>query len=289
MTSTMETMRGGIMKSQIIVDSCCDLTAEMKCEMGISSVPLTMLLGDKEYCDDDSLNVSEFVSDMGKFAGKASSASPSPFLYQDAIEGIDNAYIVTLSSKLSGSYSNAVIGNNDSIENGNTSACLFDSKSASAGETLITIKLHELIQANLPKELIVKTLHRFIDNMKTYFVLENYDNLKKNGRLNKVAGSFVQLFNIKLIMGADGNGEIALFEKCRGAKKMVQQLISLIATSGKDIKNENLVISHCNNPSFAGELKRLIEERFNFKKIYIVPTGGLSSMYVDDKGIVFAF
>ena len=261
----------------------------MKCEMGIASIPLTMLLGDKEYCDDDSLNMSEFISAMEKFAGKASSASPSPFLYQEAIANSDNAYIITLSSKLSGSYGNAVVGSNESVENGNTPACLFDSKSASAGETLIAIKLHELIQANFPKEQIVKSLHRFIDNMKTYFVLENYDNLKKNGRLNKVTGSLIQLLNIKLIMGADGNGEIALFEKCRGAKRMVQQLLSLIATSGKDIKNENLVISHCNNPSFAEELKRFIEERFNFKKIYIVPTGGLSSMYVDNKGIVLAF
>ena len=277
------------MKNQIIVDSCCDLTAEMKSEMGIQSVPLTMLLGDKEYRDDEALDLGGFLNDMSKYPGKASSAAPSPVLYQDAMNRADDAYIVTLSSKLSGSYSNAVVGNNESVECGHPSACLLDSKSASAGETLIAIKLYELIQTKMPKEQITQTLRTFIDNMKTYFVLENYDNLKKNGRLNKVTGSLIQILNIKLIMGADGNGEIALFEKCRGAKKMVQQLIALIPASGKKTENENLVISHCNNPGLAGELKSLIKERFNFKKIYIVPTGGLSTMYVDDKGIVMAF
>ena len=277
------------MKSQIIVDSCCDLTAEMKAEMGIKSVPLTMLLGDKEYCGDDSLDIGEFLHDMGEYSGKASSASPSPFLYQDAMGSADDTYIVTLSSKLSGSYSNAVVGNNESVGNGSKPACLLDSKSASAGETLIAIKLHELIQARIPKEQIIHTIRGFIDNMKTYFVPECLDNLKKNGRLTNVTGSLIQMLNIKLIMGADGNGEIALFEKCRGAKKMVQQLVSLIGSSGKKTENENLVISHCNNPGLAEELKKLITERYGFKKIFIVPAGGLSTMYVDNKGVVMAF
>lgn len=277
------------MKNQIIVDSCCDITTEMKNEMGIISVPLTMMLGDKEFRDDETLNINSFIELVKQFPGKTGSASPAPFLYQDAIKKAENAYVITLSGKLSGSYSNAVIGNNEAVENGSISASIFDSKSASAGETLIAIKLYELIATDIPKEQINKTLHRFIDDMKTYFVLENYDNLLKNGRLNKVTGSLIQILNIKLIMGADGNGEIALFEKCRGTKRMLQQLLSLIERSGKETQNENLVISHCNNPSLAEELRTLITERFNFKRIYVVPTGGLSSLYTDDKGIVLAF
>jgi len=277
------------MKTKIIVDSCCDLTAEMKAEMDIQSVPLTMLLGDREYCDDDSLDLERFLHDMGEYKGKVASASPPPYRYQEAMGGADDTYVVTLSDKLSGSYSNAVTGNNESVECGEKPACILDSKSASAGEALIAVKIYELIQTGMSKGQIISTIHAFIDNMKTYFVLENYDNLKKNGRLNKIAGSLISLLNIKLIMGANGDGEIALFEKCRGAKKMVQQLVSLIATSGKETQDENLVISHCNNPDLAGELERLIKERFCFKKIYVVPTGGLSTMYVDNKGIVMAF
>ena len=277
------------MKRKIIVDSCCDLTADMRAEMSIKSVPLTMMLGDKEYCDDSSLDIGGFLHDMGEYPEKASSAAPSPFLYQDVMGDADETYVVTLSSKLSSSYNNAVIGNNESVVNGNEPACLLDSKSASAGETLIAIKLHELIQAQMPKEQIIHTIRGFIDNMKTYFVPENLENLKKNGRLNKVTGSLIQMLNIKLILGADGNGEIALFEKCRGAKKMLHQLVSLIATSGRQTENENIVISHCNNPGLAEEIKMLISERYSFKKIYIVPTGGLSTMYVDNRGVVMAF
>ena len=277
------------MKDRIIVDSCCDLTKEAREELGIVSVPLTMIVDDKEYRDDEFLDIASFVDTVSSFNGKTSSASPAPYLYEQAFEGNENAYVITLSSKLSGSYSNAVIGNDASVENGNSPAYIFDSKSAAAGETLLALKLHELIVSDIPKEQIVKTMHRFIDDMKTYFVLENYSNLQKNGRLSKVTGSLIHMLNIKLIMGADGNGEIALYEKCRGAQNMLQKMLYLIDNSGKETKNENLVISHCNNISLAEKLKELVQERFHFKNIYIVPTGGLSSLYVDNKGVVMAF
>ena len=248
-----------------------------------------MLLGGKEFRDDSELDMPYFMSEMSQYQGKVGSASPAPILYQEAIESADEAYVVTLSQKLSGSYSNAVIGNAEATENGSRPACLLDSKSASAGETLIAIKLHELIQANMPMAQILPAIQKFINEMKTFFVLENHDNLQKNGRLNKVTGSLIHLLNIKLIMGANGNGEIALFEKCRGTKKMVQQLLGQIAKSGKDTQTENLVISHCNNLGLAEEIVRCVHERFRFKEIFIVPTGGLSSLYVDDGGVVMAF
>ena len=277
------------MKNRIIVDSCCDLTQEMKAEMGITSVPLTMILGDKEYCDDDSLDVADFVEQVKQYKGKVTSASPSPYSYAESIVGCDEAFIVTLSQKLSGSYTNAVLGNRDAVDCGHKSALVLDSKTAAAGETLIAIKLHELLKANTPRDVIVTTIREFIDSMKTYFVLEHYTNLQNNGRLSKVTGTLISMLNIRLIMGADGNGEIALFQKCRGFKQMIHHMLALIENSGKETRGENLVISHCNNHKLATLLKAYIEERFHFKQIYAVPMGGLSSMYVDDQGVVFAF
>ena len=277
------------MSYKIIADSCCDLTPDMKSEMGIISIPMTMAVGSKEFCDDERLDMKGFMDEMRAYPGKTTSSSPPPILFQEAIEAADDAYIVTVSDKVSGSYGNAVIGNHMAMENGNGAAYIFDSKSASAGETLIAMKLHELIRAGLSKGSIIETVNRFISNMNTYCVFENYGNLQKNGRLSKNTGSLIQALNIKLVMGADGNGEFALFEKCRGIRQMIQRLLLLIESSGKDTRNENLVISHCNNLTLAEQLRTLIKEKFNFKGIYVVPTGGLSSLYADDKGIVLAF
>ena len=88
---------------------------------------------------------------------------------------------------------------------------VFDSKSASAGEIVIVLKLREYIEQGLKKIDIIAKMERFINEMKTYFAIENVDNLKKNGRLNKVVATIITKMHISPIMGADGDGNIALF------------------------------------------------------------------------------
>ena len=277
------------MKHKIIVDSCCDLTQELKEELVITTVPLTMRLGSKEFLDDDSLDKDDFIAQMKLCSEKVGSASPPPILYEEALEDAETAYIVTLSSQLSGSYASAVMSQLAFLEDETREVHVLDSKSGSAGETLVAIKLHQLLQEGKPTEQIVSTIKKFIDSMKTYFVLENYDNLQKNGRMSKVKGKLVQVLNLKLIMGTDGNGNIALFEKAKGVKKMLSQMLALIEKSGKNTAGESLVISHCNNPEMAERLSSEVKRQFQFEDIFIVPTSGLSSMYADDKGIVMAF
>jgi DegV family protein with EDD domain len=220
---------------------------------------------------------------------KAGSASPPPESFREAIESAGRSFVVTLSSKLSGSYASAELGKTGAEENALADTHVFDSKSASAGETLIALKLRELLSNGLSKEQIISAVNHFIDNMKTYFVLERHDNLLKNGRLNRITERLITVLNIKLVMGADGNGSIALYAKPRGTKQMLEKLVSLIRSSEKPTSGESIVISHCNNPSLAEQLAGAVKKHFDFKEIVIVPTRGISSMYADDKGIVMAF
>ena len=277
------------MEYKIIADSCCDFTPELKSRLDIRSVPLTMRLGKNEYTDDASLKLESFMEEMKACTDKVGSAAPDPFLYQKAMEEAHSSFVITLSSKLSASYSNAVIGQSYAEESGEHSTYVFDSKSASAGETLVALKLNDLIDGKMPRETIIDTVNKFINNMKTYFVLENYDNLLKNGRLNKLTGKLIRILNIKLLMGSDGNGNIKLYAKPRGIKQMIENLLTLIHDSGKNIGEERMVISHCNNSELASDIKSAVKQRFNFKDIIVVPTGGLSSLYADNKGVIVAF
>ncbi len=277
------------MEYKIIVDSCCDMTAQLKKRLGVMAIPLIMRLGQKEFTDDESLDLTGFMAEMKACTERVGSASPAPFLYKKAIESARNSFVVTLSSQLSGSYASAVMGKSYAEESGKADTHVFDSKSASAGEVLVAVKIRELLQNGMSKSHIIPTVNHFIENMKTYFVLERYDNLLKNGRLSKIKGKLISVLNIKLVMGSDGNGNIALYDKFRGSKQMIEKLLSFIESSGKKTHGENLVISHCNNLSMAKQLVAAIEQKYHFKEIFIVPTGGISSLYADDKGIVMAF
>jgi len=277
------------MKYKIIADSCCDLTPGLKEKLGVTHVPLTLRLGSKEYFDDERLDLDGFMSEMKVCKEKVGSAAPAPYCFQEAIEKAKQAFVITISDKLSGSYNSAVAGKNSAQENGEVFAHVFDSKSAAAGEALIAVKLRELIKLEMSRDNIIQTINQFIDDMKTYFLLENYDNLQKNGRMSKVTGSLATIFDIKLLMGLDGNGSIALIAKQRGINRAIDKIISLIKESGRKTEGENIIISHCNNPDLAERLTDTIRRLYNFKEIFVIPMKGLSSLYADDKGIVVAF
>ena len=277
------------MEYKIIADSCADLSPELKNELGVTTVPLTMRLGDKEFLDDDTLNLPGFMEEMAACTQKVGSASPPPSTYQAVYEKTGPSFTVTLSSKLSGSYESAMMGKQFAEEAGAADIYVFDSKSGSAGETLLTVKIGEFLSKNLSKDAIVESVNRFIDNMKTYFVLERYDNLQNNGRLNKVTGKIISILGIRLVMGTDGEGNIALYHKVRGENAMLDKMVALVADSGKKTEGEQMVISHCNNPGLAQRLADSIKQRFQFEHIHIVPTGGLSSLYADNMGVVMAF
>lgn len=274
---------------EIIVDSCCDMTPQLKKRLGVISVPLTIRLGQKEFTDDSSLDLAGFMSEMKACAEKAGSASPTPLFYQEAIEKAQDSFVVTLSDKVSGSYASAVIGKTFAEENGVTGVHVFNSKSASAGEVLVAVKIRELLQNGMSREHIIQTVTQFIDGMKTYCALDRCDNLLKNGRLNKITERLLTILNLKLVMGSDSDGNFALYGKVRGKNQMSEKLIALIKDSGKKTDGESIVITHCNNPGLASQLASDIERLFRFKEIFIVPAGGVSSIYLDDQGVAMAF
>lgn len=276
------------MDQKIVVDSCCDVTEELCRDYNITSVPLTITLGDVSITDDDSLNLPQFMEDMKNCKSRVGSAAPSPALYKEAFMEAPISYAVTLSSNLSGSYASAMVGRDMAQEEG-ADVHLFDSKSAAAAEVLLAVKIGELIKAGVQKAEIITSIEAFIKQMKTYFVIENIENLLKNGRMNKITGTMITILGIKPIMGEDGDGNIALFSHARGEKQIIEKMADTIKQSGRNTEGQYIVISHCNNPGLAEKLMTEIKRRYAFGRILIVPTKGISSMYVNNKGLIMAF
>ncbi len=275
------------MKYTLVADSCCDLTNELKAEWNVKTVPLTLTLAEESYTDDDALDLPDFMARMHACKGRVGSAAPAPGQYAEAF-GTDDAFAVTLSSSLSGSYASAMSGKEIAEEAG-AKVHVFDSRSAAAAEVLIVLKIRKLILEGLEKSEIIQKIERFIQQMRTFFVLDNIDNLYKNGRLNRITATIISTLHIRPIMGADGDGNISLFSHVQGWKQVVRKLADTIQTDGRDTEGQSLVITHCNNPTIAEELKAEIERRYRFSEILVLPTRGVSSLYANEKGVIMAF
>lgn len=274
------------MEYKIITDSCCDFNKSIKNETNITKVPLTINMGVQSFTDDDNFNRDGFILLMKHFKGSFSSACPSPIDFFETFENNKINFVVTLSKNLSGSYQSAVIASEMAKEKG-IKVFVFDSKTASCGMLLICLKIRELCEKISDENIIYDKVTKFIDSVNTFFLLETLDNLVKNGRMNKITGALASLMNIRAVLGSDGNGNIKAFGKARSKEKAKNLLIDTITNNCNN--KERLIISHCNNLTMAVELKKYFEDNKLFKDVIITETGGISSMYAGEKGIITAF
>ncbi|MBU5425791.1 DegV family protein [Tissierella pigra] len=278
------------MNYKIVADSSCDLNEELKENLNISLVPFKIDVDDKKFIDDESMNPIELIQAMRNSSNPVKTSCPSPGDFVTEYRKADNIFAVTISSQLSGTYNSALLAKEMvQEEDQNKFIHVFDSKSASIGETLISMKIQELVEKQLSNFEIVEKVESYINGMKTFFILESLDNLIKNGRISKTKGLIANVLNLKPIMGSTDDGEIKLVENVRGTKKAFKRLIEIIGETGEKFEEKILAISHANALDKAEELKREIQSRYNFKDIIVVKTAGLSTAYAYDGGVILVF
>lgn len=277
------------MRINLITDSACELSESMQKATDRILIPFSINIGDKSYVDDGSIDLPELRKVMKDYDGVPKTAAPSPYDFLNAFEKSAESFAVTISSSLSATYSNAMLAKKMAEEKGNRLIHVFDSKSAVCGETIIVHKIKELIDLGLQFNEIVEKVESFIETSRTVFVLESLDNLMKNGRMSKLAGFFANVLSIKPVLAADENGEIKLVEKTRGLKKAHAKLVELIGKDKEILKERLLVITHCNAAQAAENIRDEIISLYNPKEIQILETGGLSTIYADNGGIVIAY
>lgn len=203
------------MSYKIVVDSCGELKPEQKSDIHFASASLELDVDDYHVVDDESFDQKEFLRRVKESPNCPKSTCPSPERYMTAFEGeAQNVYAVTLSSQLSGSYNSAELGKKLYLEeNENKNIHVFDSKSASIGETLIAMKIQECEEAGMEFQEVVKEVDQYIETQHTFFVLETLDTLRKNGRLSNLKALVAGALNIKPVMGSTPEGRSVSFPR----------------------------------------------------------------------------
>lgn len=277
------------MSYKIVVDSCCELPKEYLSDSRFERVPLGIEVGDYQILDDENFNQTEFLQKVAAYPKCPKSSCPSPERYMEAYHvDAEHIYVVTLSSKLSGSYNSAQLGKNLYKETyGEKKIHVVDSESASGGETQIALKLMELEEAGCSFEETVEQITKFRDEMNTYFVLDNLETLRKNGRLSSVKAVVASTLNIKPVMGAD-KGTIIQRGQGIGMKKALAKMADMIVAELKDASKKRIIISHCNAGGRAETVKQLLAGKVSCREILVLDTAGISSMYANDGGVIVA-
>ena len=252
-------------------------------------IPLTLQVDDTQVIDDETFDQKRFLELVKASPNCPKTACPSPETFKKAYEcEADDIYVITLSSHLSGTFNSAQVGKELYEEDhGPKNIKIIDSWSASAGELNIALYIAGLCESGAGFEEVCQKAEQFKREMKTYFVLESLDALRKNGRLTGLQAFFATTLNIKPVMGAV-EGVIIKEDQARGVNKALAKMCDYAQKNIKDPERKTAVVAHCNNRERAELVREELLKRIPFREVVITETAGVATVYASDGGVVLA-
>lgn len=275
---------------KIIADSSCDLTSleHLNTNALYGRAPLRILVGDTEYVDEPGLDTRAMMDAVYAFKGKTGSACPSPEEYAEHCRQVDETYIVTISSNLSGSYNSAVLARDLILaEHPEKKIHIFDSLSAGPELSLIVEEIARLADSGLPFEMVCSEVERYQKRSALLFQLNSLENLTKNGRVSKMAGMTAKLLGIHMIGIASDVGTVQPLHKCRGTEKTYRLVLQEMRERG--FSGGRVILGHAFQETGAQMMRDMILEEFPSSRITIMPLSGLCCYYAEEGGLLIGF
>ena len=220
------------MAVKFIIDSASDvLPGECK-KLDVIHVPLTVRFGDKEFADAVDLSHKKFYKMLTSgMEAHPTTSQVTPAAWSEVMEQVvengDTAVVITISSKLSGTYQSACIA----AEEFEGKIFVVDSMTATIGERLLLQYGIRLAAEGLDAAAIAAKLDAVKDKVRIYARLDTLEYLRKGGRISSATAVVGTMLNIKPII-AVRDGLVENVAKARGPKAADKQLRELVAKSG---------------------------------------------------------
>lgn len=217
------------MSVRIIIDSTVDITPKLKNRFTI--VPLTVHFGSEEYLDGVTINHKQFYEKLieSDVLPTTSQAPPAAFadVFQQVAAAGDTAVVITIASKLSGTFQSALIAAQDY----EGTIFVVDSRTAAIGSGILAELALNLARGGASASEIFDKLLVMRDRICLVALLDTLEYLKKGGRISKTAAFAGNLLSIKPVIGVK-DGEIQTLGKARGSKQGNNLLITEIQNAG---------------------------------------------------------
>ncbi len=274
---------------KIIADSSLTITESMREGVDLKIIPFSINFDSETWVDTEDVDIKAFTESMKK-SKKFQSSCPSPNDYLNEYMCEGDVFVITITSKLSGSYNSAMVAKKMYEEEygSDKKIHVFDSRSAGPSPTLIFLMLKDLILKGLDFEDIRSKVAKYIASQNTLFVSLSLENLRKAGRLSNIKAKVAQALKITPLMGEE-NAEIVMLKKARGKTKAFEKLVDTIGTLTKNLNSRDVAIYHAGNLERAKSLKARIIEKYAPRAVHIVDGSCICTLYVNDRGIIVSF
>ena len=274
---------------KIITDGSCDLPLEIIERVNPSIVGINVCFGDESYIGGVEIDDKTFYEKMktSKELPKTSSPSPDRFIEAYKCEE-DEILVFALTSKLSGTYSNAVLAKTMYLEEHPEKRIeVIDTQSGSIGVALMMLKCNELIEQGKSMDEILVEIEKYKEEIIFFGALDTLENAVKGGRVNPLAGKVMNVLNLKVIIKID-EGLVKPIDKARGGVNSIKKAIDYVKTHVENETEKTVVIGHANCSDKAEKIKSLISENLNFKEILTAGIGPIMGTFTAEGAILIA-
>lgn len=274
-------------KIRIITDSSCDLNKDIIEKYNIKVVPLNVSFGEEIYMDGE-LDNKEFYEKMKNSKELPKTSCPSPERFINSYEGDEDVIVLTISSKLSGTYSAALLAKNMMLEeNPNKKIEVIDTKTGSILHGQLIVKAAKLVEEGKSFEEIVKTIEEIREDKEFFGSLETLDNAIKGGRINPLAGKLINALNMKVIIKVS-DGVVKPIDSARGCNNSIKKVVEKAVNMAKEKNCKYLTIAHANCLEKAEKTKEMILKKYDFEEINICEIGPVMGVYASEGAILIS-
>ena len=218
------------MKIRIITDSAADVAAS--CRDRITMVPLIVSFGDEEYLDGVTLSRDDFYRKLESGSVTPKTGQAVPAVFEEYFAEVENAgeaaIVITVSSRLSGTYQSACIAAAD-----HPNIRVVDSGSVTIGQGILAEYACRRVEEGAELDALAAELEEKKDGICVLAMLDTLEYLKRGGRISKTAAFAGGVLNIKPVVTIRG-GEVAILGKARGSRKANNFLNEEIGRCGLD-------------------------------------------------------
>ena len=271
---------------RIVSDSSSDITSLEQVEFAYA--PMKIITAEREFCDNESIDVAEMVSFLAHYKGKSKSSCPNTEDWLTAFGDADEVYVVTITSGLSGSYNSACMAKKLYEEMHPTRRVfVLDTLSAGPEMSLVVYKLQELVCRGLSFEEIGAEITAYLSQTGLCFMLKSLKNFANNGRVSPLVAKLVGIAGICIVGRASDEGTLEPVHKCRGEARALAALVDELREKG--LKTGRVSIGHCFNETAAETLRGMIEKEFPQVQTEIHPFKGLCGFYAELGGVLVGY
>lgn len=256
------------MATKIIIDSASDITMEEAEKLGIILLPIEIQFEDSGYLDGENITKEEFYNKLKVCTSLPKTSQINPMRYKEIFEQVvsngDEAVVLCLSSKLSGTYNGARL----TAQEYEGKIFAIDTKNACVGQRILCFYALELIKKGYNAKKIAEELEKVKDKVRVIAVIDTLKYLRMGGRLSAVAGFVGEMMAIKPLICVNLDGGLDVIGKAMGYKKGHKMLVDIFKKEGEIDLNKPYVFGYSGN-----DLKNINEFiDINAKEIFDNPT-----------------